>query len=226
MASTGPRREPTAALRGEHLFPVMTHRNGHLYHILRQMDKIALPKDSRRPILLGTAVTPPSWERGLGSPQGLCAVAGPENTWGAGARGSGSLARSLPLLASNEHEHLLDVFLYVLTFSSRLPAPIRTFHNTPISCPLLFGRTGVPSGPASFPVQSLAVPGRPWPSLAVPGRPWLSLAVPGRPWPSLAIPQRPDQTSQPPSQLSASPLLREPTGGSFFSFLLLTIHGL
>lgn len=210
------------------------------------MDKIALPKDSRRPILLGTAVTPPSWERGLGSPQGLCAVAGPENTWGAGARGSGSLARSLPLLASNEHEHLLDVFLYVLTFSSRLPAPIRTFHNTPISCPLLFGRTGVPSGPASFPVQSLAVPGRPWPSLAVPGRswpslavsghpwpslavpgcPWLSLAVPGRPWPSLAIPQRPDQTSQPPSQLSASPLLREPTGGSFFSFLLLTIHGL
>lgn len=103
------------------------------------MEKTDVSKATGLSILLGTAhqcVRPPQLGRLWGMQavtRTLHTVVGPENTWRAGAR-----SLSLSLSASNEHKHLLDIFLHILTFSNCLPAPIHTFHNMAINCsPLL-----------------------------------------------------------------------------------------
>lgn len=124
------------------------------------MDTTAIPKTKGLPILLGTTTSICNttacqttqlgrlWDV-QGMTRTLHTVVGPENT----CRALSLL--SLSLSASNEHKHLPDIFLHIRTFSNCLPAPIHTFHNMAINCPLRLSSIGVHSHDCSlalFPV--------------------------------------------------------------------------
>lgn len=126
------------------------------------MDTTVVPKTKGLPILLdtttsicNTTVCQTTQLVRLLYVQGMTrtfhTAVGPENI----CRAPPPSSFSLSLSASNEHKHLLDIFLHILTFSNCLPAPIHTFHNMAINCSLLLSSIGVHSHDCSlalFPV--------------------------------------------------------------------------